>query len=148
MRARTLIPTLILIGLLGVAFAYTIAPQAPIAPTAEKSAESAVELSHNNTASVAAATSLPKLTSYTIPVVSAGTVIDAMRAYAETNASFTVSGHEFSGLGFFVDAINRVENTDGYYWTLFINGTLSEQGASAARVVPGDTVEWRYQKGV
>lgn len=86
-------------------------------------------------------------TYYSVPVSQEGTVLEAMNAYAATS-DFSFSGREFSGLGLLVEEIGELENMDGYYWSLYINGELSELGVSSARVYPGDTVEWRYQKGV
>lgn len=87
------------------------------------------------------------LTAYVIPVLTGGSVLDAMRALMETNA-LTFSGEEFPGLGYFVNEIGGLKNADGYYWTLFIDGKPSELGASSARPGPGARVEWRYQKGL
>ena len=86
-------------------------------------------------------------TIYTIPVLSNTTVLEAMRALA-TLSNFSFSGNDFTGLGLFVDEINGLKNASGYYWTLFVNDELSQAGASSAKVVPGDIVEWRYQKGI
>lgn len=86
-------------------------------------------------------------TTYVIPILSEGTVLEAMERLAATS-EFSFSGREFPGLGFFVEEIGGRKNGNGYYWTLFINGTLSEEGASSAQVTPRDTVLWRYQKGV
>jgi len=51
-------------------------------------------------------------------------------------------------LGVFVEAINGVSNDSdkNMYWYLYVNGQVSPVGASAARVVPGDTVTWKYEK--
>lgn len=89
----------------------------------------------------------PQKTQYEIPILSDGTVLDAMRAYAETS-NFVFSGETFAGLGFFVNDIGDIKNKDGYYWTLFIDGKVSELGASSVHVLPGARVEWRYQKGL
>ncbi len=128
MRPQYLIPILIAIVLLGAGFAYI---QNPPSPTGE-----AVS---NTNAKV--------LETYTIPVLSKTTVLDAMNTYAKT-VMFSFSGSEFPGMGLFVEEINGRENSGGYYWTLFINNELSEKGAEQMEVHPSDTVEWRYQKGV
>ena len=74
------------------------------------------------------------------------TVLETMYALAaEDTLSF--SGHDFPGLGFFVEEINGRKNADGYYWILLINGEKSGLGASSAEVWPGDVVEWRYEEG-
>ncbi len=93
-----------------------------------------------------AETSSLRSTSFTFTANATGTVLEAMRAL-EKDASFTFSGREFSGLGFFVEEINGKRGENGYYWILHINGTTSDLGVSQARVGPGDSVEWRYEKG-
>jgi hypothetical protein len=79
-----------------------------------------------------------------IPVTSDGTVLAAMRAHA-SSTQFIFAGKEYPTLGFFVESIDGRRNADGYYWTLYINGTSSDLGASSAHVKPGDKVEWRYE---
>ena len=114
-------------------------PSVPIAqenPTAEILTETEVRTTASSQAST-----------YAIPILSEGSVLDAMHAYAEIS-DFSFSGRNFSGLGLFVEEINGLKNGNGFYWTLFINNTLSEKGASFAGVIPGDFVEWRYQKGI
>lgn len=51
-------------------------------------------------------------------------------------------------LGIFVEAINGVagDSSSGMYWHLYVNGVLSPVGASTAKVAPGDTVTWKYEK--
>lgn len=95
------------------------------------------------TASVDATTTIA-----TIPVTATSTVIDAMRAYALSSRSFSFETDEYPSLGLFITSINGTSNANGYYWTLYINGNYSELGASSASVHAGDTLEWRYQKGV
>ncbi len=102
------------------------------------------------TASSVATTASPSASGRTdtvsVPVLKQEMVTDAMQAYASSSA-FTYSGKEYPSLGFFVESINGKNNAGGYYWTLYIDGTLSELGASSARVAPGQSVEWRYQQG-
>jgi hypothetical protein len=73
-------------------------------------------------------------------------VIDAMQTLSERGElSFTTTG--FPSMGVFIDAINGRENAGGMYWILYINGTSSPVGASAASIEVGDVVEWKYKKG-
>ena len=81
-----------------------------------------------------------------VHVTSNETVIEAMRALASTTA-FTFVGHDYPGLGFFVDSINGTTNANGKYWILYINGVPATAGVSTATVRAGDTVEWKYEKG-
>lgn len=85
---------------------------------------------------------------YTIPVTETGTALEAMRRYTNGASDFSFTTRAFPGLGEFIESINGVPNDNGFYWTLFINGALSEYGASSLSVAPGDLLEWRYQKGI
>lgn len=84
-------------------------------------------------------------TSYTIPVLASGTVLDAMRAFASSSA-FSFTGRDYPTLGFFVESINGMAAAHGSNWMLYVNGKQSSKGASSATVAPGDTVEWRYEE--
>lgn len=86
------------------------------------------------------------LREYQIPV-SGNTVLSSMEALA-ASGEFSFSGREYPGLGLFVEEIGGLKSADGFYWTLFVDGILSEQGASSARVSQDSVVEWRYQKGL
>jgi len=85
-------------------------------------------------------------TTYTIPILSKGTALDSMHAYAAAQADFSFSGRNFPGLGFFVEEMGGLKNGDGNYWFLYVNGESSQKGASQTFVAPGDIVEWHYQK--
>jgi hypothetical protein len=86
-------------------------------------------------------------TSVTIPVLRQETVLAAMQAYA-SSSRFTFTGTTYPSLGLFVDSIDGKTNANGYYWTLYIDGNLSELGVSSATATPGHIIQWRYQKGV
>ena len=84
---------------------------------------------------------------YPITVAQGATVIDAMRSLAASSAfTFTFTGREYPGLGFFVDSINGEENAGGTYWILYVNSVSATVGAGATEVHAGDTIEWRYEK--
>jgi len=86
---------------------------------------------------------------YTIPITSSGVALGAMKEYsAKSENHFLFTARTFTGLGEFIESINGVRNENGFYWTLFINGGLSEYGVSSLPVAPGDVLEWRYQKGL
>ena len=84
--------------------------------------------------------------SITFTATTTSSVLNVMYALA-AEGTLSFSGRDFPGLGFLVEEINRRRSADGYYWILRINGTLSDKGASQARVAPGDIVEWRYEQG-
>lgn len=82
-----------------------------------------------------------------VPVYTEGTVLDAMRAFEATGA-FRFGGKEYTGLGFFVEEVQGVTPLRGRYWILYVNGEKAGTGVSEARVLPGDTIEWRIEKSM
>lgn len=82
---------------------------------------------------------------YTIFAPKESTVLDAMRALASTS-DFKFTGHDYTSLGFFVDSINGKKTEKSYNWMLYLNGKLSNTGASQTTLSAGDTVEWKYEK--
>jgi len=79
-----------------------------------------------------------------VAATSSETVIDAMSAARADGLAFT--GENYPSLGFMVTALNGIGPNDGDSWFLYVNGASSDVGASSARVSPGDTVEWKYEK--
>lgn len=84
--------------------------------------------------------------SYSMHVSPNETVLGAMRAL-EKLGDFVFGGKEYPGMGFFVESINGQKNSNNMYWILYVNGKLSGAGISQATIHPGDTVEWRYERG-
>lgn len=103
-------------------------------------AESAAATAHSSDVSLTAGS-----TSYAMPFAAGASVLDLMRA-AAASSSFTFTGHDYPGLGFFVDAIDGVDAAKGSHWFLYVNGVSSETGASQTMLHPGDEVEWRYER--
>ena len=85
-----------------------------------------------------------KKTLYEFTAQKSETVLDAMRDFAKT-AQFDFTTKEFPGLGAMIESINGLENGNGYYWILYINGKNSAKGASSAHVHVGDSIEWKYE---
>ena len=83
---------------------------------------------------------------YEVAVAPKTSVLAAMRTLASTTP-FTFSSHDFPGLGAFVEDMNGKKNADGFYWILYVNNAQSPKGTSQTFISPGDTVEWRYEKG-
>jgi hypothetical protein len=82
-----------------------------------------------------------------IPVQASSTALEAMASFEESSQHrFTYTGHDYPGLGFFVDSINGKANANGLYWFLYVNGESSDTGASQTLLHPGDVVEWRYER--
>lgn len=82
---------------------------------------------------------------YSVFVPADSTVLDAMRALTSTSG-FTFTGREYTSLGFFVDSINEKKSEKSHNWILYVNGKLSNTGASQTALKAGDTVEWKYEK--
>ena len=83
--------------------------------------------------------------SYGIPILQRGSVLEAMRVFASSSPSFAFSGRDYPALGYFVTSINGVPAGNGKNWMLYVNDVLSPKGASSEVVSPGDTVEWRLE---
>jgi len=84
--------------------------------------------------------------SITFTATTASSVLDVMNTLA-AEGSFSFSGRDFPGLGFFVEEMNGRKNMDGYYWILYVNGTPSQTGASQTMLSDGNTIEWRFERG-
>jgi hypothetical protein len=82
---------------------------------------------------------------YSLPVHDNQTLLQAMQAL-QTSSSFTYSGREYTGLGFFVTAINGKSAANGFNWMLYVNGKPAESGASAFIITAGQNLEWKYEK--
>lgn len=83
--------------------------------------------------------------SYATFAATDSTVLDVMRALA-SSSDFTFAGHDYPSLGFFVDSINGRKTEKSHNWILYINGKLSNTGASQTTLKAGDAIEWRYEK--
>ena len=79
--------------------------------------------------------------SHSTPSISSG------QAGSGQATDFVFTGHEYPSMGMFVDSINGKKNTGGYYWIFYVNGKSSQYGISSAVVHPGDTIEWKYERG-
>ena len=74
------------------------------------------------------------------------TIEQAMQTLKE-NGGITYSTREYSGLGSFVESINGKAANDNFYWILYVNGKKSPTGISSTRLLPGDSIEWKYERG-
>ncbi|MDP3685777.1 MAG: DUF4430 domain-containing protein [bacterium] len=86
-------------------------------------------------------------TTYQFPTQTESTVADLLlRASKEQGLRMETKDYGGS-LGIFVEALNDVRNDSKkkLYWSLYVNETLSQLGASSTRVRPGDTVTWTYE---
>ena len=83
---------------------------------------------------------------YLLNITQNETAISAMRALASAD-TFTFTGREYPGLGFFVDSINEKKSGGGNYWVFYVNGVSASMGVSATLLQAGDIIEWKYEKG-
>ncbi|MDP2640933.1 MAG: DUF4430 domain-containing protein [Candidatus Yanofskybacteria bacterium] len=83
---------------------------------------------------------------YLVPAIEEITVLEAMRI-AEGNG-FRFSGKDFFGIGFFVEEIEGRRQDPGkqMYWVYSIDGQKARMGVSQQKVVPGNIIEWTYEK--
>lgn len=52
-----------------------------------------------------------------------------------------------SEYGEYVDTIEgHVGGTDGYYWSFYVDGTMSDVGAGSYTQKGGETIQWKFQK--
>jgi len=75
------------------------------------------------------------------------TVADVLAQARESGIAITTK--DYGGtMGLFVESMMGVNNdlNQQLYWTLYINDTLSQVGASSAQVKAGDNVTWRYER--
>lgn len=82
--------------------------------------------------------------SYT-PLASESALALLKRIAKDKGITLDIKTYSFGDL---VNGINGVTGNDktGYYWSFYVNGTMSTVGASAYTVKAGDTIAWRYQK--
>lgn len=85
--------------------------------------------------------------SYSISVIRDSSIYDAMMTLSASSIKpFIFEAENYPGLGYFIKSINGVKNSDGYYWTLYINDKYATAGASSYKLSDGDKIEWRYEK--
>jgi len=82
---------------------------------------------------------------YPLSVPEGTSVYEAMEVLASTT-DFRFESQEYSGLGYFIRGIGGTRNSDGRYWTFYVNGSYSMVGASQYRLREGDSVEWKFEK--
>lgn len=82
-------------------------------------------------------------TKYDVSVPKGATVYDAMTKLASSTA-FSFSSTYYSGIGYFINAINGIKNANGNFWTLYVNGTYATVGASSYKLSGNENIEWKY----
>ncbi|OGH76866.1 MAG: hypothetical protein A2469_00295 [Candidatus Magasanikbacteria bacterium RIFOXYC2_FULL_40_16] len=62
---------------------------------------------------------------------------------------FKFNGIDYGGdLGFFVNEVNEIQNTNEKYWVYYINGEEAQTGISTYLIKPNDTIEWKYEESI
>ena len=75
-----------------------------------------------------------------------GSAYDLMNLLKMEN-KINFSGKNYSGLGFFVEAINGIKNNPlGENWIYYVNGQPAQVGVSNYLIKNDDIIEWRYEK--
>lgn len=63
------------------------------------------------------------------------------------NSKFSFHSKNYSGLGNFIDEINKVKGTPGRYWIYYVNNKKASVGVSKYIVKSGDIITWK-QEGI
>lgn len=84
--------------------------------------------------------------SYPIEVSPGSTVYTAMESLSESG-TIPVAFKNFSGLGYFVDAINgqTSDTIQAKYWIYYINGQKATRGISQVQLNSNDVISWKYE---
>lgn len=79
---------------------------------------------------------------YIVDYTAKENAFELLKRVTKNDIQFT----DWGDLGIFVDCIGEICRTSGYeyFWSLYINGRLSEVGSSAYTVKPNDVIEWKY----
>lgn len=72
-------------------------------------------------------------------------VYEAMKRLAQTQ-EFSFQAKSFSGLGYYIEKINREKEGNGEYWVYYVNNCKPSVGISEYKLKPGDKILWRKEK--
>jgi hypothetical protein len=72
------------------------------------------------------------------------TVYDALAELVKEN-KISVEFKHFSGIGFFVQAIDGLAPKDNKYWIYYLNGKTANVGISFTKLKNSDVITWRYE---
>ena len=81
---------------------------------------------------------------YALSLPEHSSVYEAMNILASTTA-FRFKAKYYQSLGYFIEEINGVKNSGGFYWTLYVDGKYSAVGVSGYFLKDGDRVVWKYE---
>ncbi|MDP4001321.1 MAG: DUF4430 domain-containing protein [bacterium] len=123
---------IIIIAVIGVAFALTRTPSTEFADTDSPNEEYRAELEQQ-------VQQVPS-TSITYQGVEGRNALDLLK---ETH---NIETQEFSGIGEFVNSIGGIEPDSSHFWGFYINGQQAQVGASQYETSSGDVIEWKLEK--
>ncbi len=72
--------------------------------------------------------------------------VEGTTALVLLKQKYQVETKEFSGLGEFVQSINGQQAGSDNFWAMYVNGALSQVGASQYITKSNDTIEWKLEK--
>lgn len=75
------------------------------------------------------------------------TVYDFMdKLRREGKINFTEKN--YTGLGKFIEEINRIKGSNGKFWIYYVNGKKAGTGVSNYKIHPEDVVTWKFEKEI
>lgn len=123
---------IVIIAVIGVAFAFTRAPSIELSDRFDSSEEYSAEPEQQ-------VQQVPS-TSITYQGVDGRNALDLLK---ETH---NVETQEFSGIGEFVNSIDGIEPDSSHFWGFYINDQQAQVGASQYETSSGDVIEWKLEK--
>jgi uncharacterized transporter YbjL len=85
--------------------------------------------------------------SYNIGFAQEEIILKNLMDKLQNESDFTFSGIDYSGIGFFVNEINGIKNSnqENKYWVYYLNGKSAQAGISIQKINSGDNIEWKYE---
>ena len=85
---------------------------------------------------------------YEIEIKDGATVFEVMQKMQKENSKndlFDFKYTEHTGLGIFINEINGLKGSGGY-WIYYVNGMEANVGVSNYKIKNGDIISWKYEK--
>lgn len=71
---------------------------------------------------------------------------DGKNAMELLKAKYRVETQSFGGVGEFVKSINGIEPGATHFWSLYVNGSQSQVGATEYMTKSTDSIEWKLEE--